>query len=268
MRAIPVLSADEEYELAIKLRDEGDIKAAQTLVLSHVKLVVKIAYTFRGYGLSMMDLISEGNIGLMKAVKKFDPEKGYRLATYAMWWIKATIQDYILKSWSLVKIGTSALHKKIFFNLKRVKDKLMHVDNESVDNLDKAISLELGVSEDQIKMIGRGFDNGMLSLQDQMNEDSDQDRMSSFVAEDDEKLEDAIIDLHDKNKKLNNLSNAMMNLSDREREVILARQLSDEPMTLQDLSLRYGVSRERIRQIEERAMEKIKISMEKTGHAY
>jgi RNA polymerase sigma-32 factor len=185
-----------------------------------------------------------------------------------MWWIKATIQDYILKSWSLVKIGTSALHKKIFFNLKRVKDKLMHVDNESVDNLDKAISLELGVSEDQIKMIGRGFDNGMLSLQDQMNEDSDQDRMSSFVAEDDEKLEDAIIDLHDKNKKLNNLSNAMMNLSDREREVILARQLSDEPMTLQDLSLRYGVSRERIRQIEERAIEKIKISMEKTSHAY
>ena len=261
MRSIPVLSVEEEYELAVKWKKNNDIKAAQALVLSHVKLVVKIAYTFRGYGLPMMDLISEGNIGLMKAVKKFDPEKGYRLATYAMWWIKATIQDYILKSWSMVKVGTSAMHKKIFFNLKKVKDKLMRLNSESDSDsgIEKAMSLELGISQAQLKSISDGFGNGIsLSLQDQMNEEGEQDRMSSFIPEDEEGLEQTIIDLHDKNKKLGRLSNAMMNLSDRERDIVISRHLSDDPATLHDLSIKHHVSSERIRQIEECAMKKIK----------
>jgi RNA polymerase sigma-32 factor len=257
--SIPILSAAEEYRLAVQWRDGLDIKAAHTLVVSHIKLVVKIAQTFKGYGLPIMDLISEGNIGLMKAVKKFNPDMGYRLATYAMWWIKATIQDYILKSWSLVKIGTSAMHKKIFFNLKKVKEQLFNSENDNGHYIDQDLSLLLGVSEDQLKHVERSIST--VSLQDHTDQEGLSERMDSFVAEDEDKLEDTMIELHDKNNQLFQLSNAINCLSERESEIVKARYLKDEPDTLQDLSKRFKVSRERIRQIEEKALAKIRSAM-------
>lgn len=259
IKAIPILSEEEEYSLARKWRTESDIEAAQKLVLSHIKLVVKVAQKFKGYGLPLMDLISEGNIGLMKAVKKFDPDMGYRLATYAVWWIKATIQDYILKSWSIVKIGTSAVQKKLFFNLKKIQQRILQSDN-NLDDVNTLAAVQLGVSKQQVDDMSRSISSEMLSLQDSIGESDDGNNLEllDFISTSDGSEEDLILELHDKNIMLGKLANAMNSLSDREREIIKARRLNDEPETLENLSSVYGVSRERVRQIEKRAMQKLK----------
>lgn len=255
---MPILSEEEEYSLSKKWVDEADIEAAQKLVLSHMKLVVKVAQKFKGYGLPMMDLISEGNIGLMKAVKKFNPDMGYRLSTYAIWWIKATIQDYILKSWSMVKIGTSAVQKKLFFNLKKVKQNLLKSDLNNPSDINTMAAERLGVSKSRIEDMSRSMSGEMLSLHDSIGEDNDNSsELLDFIASS-ENAEETVIELHDKNVMLGRLAASVDKLSDREREIIKARRLSDEPETLENLSTIYGVSRERIRQIEERAMDKLK----------
>ncbi|WHQ46512.1 MAG: RNA polymerase sigma factor RpoH [Candidatus Midichloria sp.] len=258
IKAVPILSEEEEYSLSKKWVDEADIEAAQKLVLSHMKLVVKVAQKFKGYGLPMMDLISEGNIGLMKAVKKFNPDMGYRLSTYAIWWIKATIQDYILKSWSMVKIGTSAVQKKLFFNLKKVKQNLLKSDLNNPSDINTMAAERLGVSKSRIEDMSRSMSGEMLSLHDSIGEDNDNSsELLDFIASS-ENAEETVIELHDKNVMLGRLAASVDKLSDREREIIKARRLSDEPETLENLSTIYGVSRERIRQIEERAMDKLK----------
>ncbi|MDJ1257371.1 MAG: RNA polymerase sigma factor RpoH [Candidatus Midichloria sp.] len=258
IKAIPVLSEEEEYSLSRKWVDEADIEAAQKLVLSHMKLVVKVAQKFKGYGLPMMDLISEGNIGLMKAVKKFNPEMGYRLATYAIWWIKATIQDYILKSWSMVKIGTSAIQKKLFFNLKKVKQNLLKSELHKSADINTLAAEKLGVSKSRVENMSRSMSGEMISLHESIGDDDDNSsELLDFIASS-ENAEETVIELHDKNIMLEKLAASVDKLSEREREIIKARRLSDEPETLENLSAVYGVSRERIRQIEERAMDKLK----------
>ncbi|MDJ1304983.1 MAG: RNA polymerase sigma factor RpoH [Candidatus Midichloria sp.] len=258
IKAIPVLSEEEEYSLSRKWVDEADIEAAQKLILSHMKLVVKVAQKFKGYGLPMMDLISEGNIGLMKAVKKFNPEMGYRLATYAIWWIKATIQDYILKSWSMVKIGTSAIQKKLFFNLKKVKQNLLKSELHESADINTLAAEKLGVSKSRVENMSRSMSGEMISLHESIGDDDDNSsELLDFIASS-ENAEETVIELHDKNIMLGKLAASVDKLSEREREIIKARRLSDEPETLENLSAVYGVSRERIRQIEERAMDKLK----------
>lgn len=258
IKAIPMLSEEEEYSLSRKWVDEADIEAAQKLVLSHMRLVVKVAQKFKGYGLPMMDLISEGNIGLMKAVKKFNPEMGYRLATYAIWWIKATIQDYILKSWSMVKIGTSAIQKKLFFNLKKVKQNLLKSELHELADINTLAAEKLGVSKSRIEDISRSMSGEIISLHESIGDDDDNgSELLDFIASS-ENAEETVIELHDKNIMLGKLAASIDKLSEREREIIKARRLSDEPETLENLSAVYGVSRERIRQIEERAMDKLK----------
>ncbi|AEI89026.1 MAG: RNA polymerase sigma factor RpoH [Candidatus Midichloria mitochondrii] len=258
IKAIPMLSEEEEYSLSRKWVDEADIEAAQKLVLSHMKLVVKVAQKFKGYGLPMMDLISEGNIGLMRAVKKFNPEMGYRLATYAIWWIKATIQDYILKSWSMVKIGTSAIQKKLFFNLKKVKQNLLKSELHESADINTLAAEKLGVSKSRVEDMSRSMSGEMISLHESIGDDDDNSsELLDFIASS-ENAEETVIELHDKNIMLEKLAASVDKLSEREREIIKARRLSDEPETLENLSAVYGVSRERIRQIEERAMDKLK----------
>lgn len=257
IKAIPMLSEEEEYSLSRKWVDEADIEAAQKLILSHMKLVVKVAQKFKGYGLPMMDLISEGNIGLMKAVKKFNPEMGYRLATYAIWWIKATIQDYILKSWSMVKIGTSAIQKKLFFNLKKVKQNLLKSELHESADINTLAAEKLGVSKSRVEDMSRSMSREMISLHESIGDDDNSSELLDFIASS-ENAEETVIELHDKNIMLGKLAASVDKLSEREREIIKARRLSDEPETLENLSAVYGVSRERIRQIEERAMDKLK----------
>ncbi|MDJ1407534.1 MAG: RNA polymerase sigma factor RpoH [Candidatus Midichloria sp.] len=258
IKAIPMLSEEEEYSLSRKWVDEANIEAAQKLILSHMRLVVKIAQKFKGYGLPMMDLISEGNIGLMKAVKKFNPEMGYRLATYAIWWIKATIQDYILKSWSMVKIGTSAIQKKLFFNLKKVKQNLLKSELHELADINTLAAEKLGVSKSRIEDMSRSMSGEIISLHESIGDDDDNgSELLDFIASS-ENAEETVIELHDKNIMLGKLAASIDKLSEREREIIKARRLSDEPETLENLSAIYGVSRERIRQIEERAMDKLR----------
>ena len=261
IKAMPMLSEEEEYALAVRWRDESDVEAAQKLVLSHVRLVVKTAQKFKGYGLPMMDIISEGNIGLMKAVKKFDPDLGYRLATYAVWWIKATIQDYILKSWSMVKIGTSALQKKLFFNLKKVKQAISQSERKECSDVNAVAAKILGVSKSDVDDMSRSIGD-VVSLQDSVGGDEgNNSEILDYVATSDEDIEDAILEVHDKNTMFAKLANAMGDLSDRERDILRARKLSDNPETLESLSAVYGISRERVRQIEEMALVKLKKRM-------
>jgi len=257
IQAVAMLSEEEELFLAKEWRDRADIKSAQRLVLSHMKLVVKIAQKFRGYGLPLMDLISEGSIGLMKAVKKFDPDMGYRLATYAAWWIKATIQDYILKSWSMIKIGTSAMQKKLFFNLKKVKQKLLLSDNADSLDINTAAAKELGVSKIRVDNMSNSMSGAMISLHEHVSEADNGSELLDFITTSDD-AEDVILELHDKNIVLQKLSASVHMLSEREKNIITARKLQDVPATLESLSAHYGISRERIRQIEERAIQKLK----------
>ena len=262
IRHFPMLSAEEEYTLAKNWREEGDIDSAHKLVTSHLRLVAKIAMGYRGYGLPMGELIAEGNLGMMHAVRRFEPEKGFRLSTYAMWWIKASIQEYILRSWSLVKIGTTAAQKKLFFNLRRIKGQIKAVEDgdlrpEHVTH----IADELSVSEDEVVSMNRRMAGGDHSLNAPVGKDGEITEWQDWLADDreahDVRFEEA--DEYDTRRKL--MAEAMQELNEREIEIIQARRLNDSPETLESLSQRFGISRERIRQIEQRAFEKLQLSV-------
>jgi len=257
IKRFPILTAEEEYMLAKRYKEHGDTEAAHKLVTSHLRLVAKIAMGYRGYGLPVTDLISEGNVGIMQAVKKFDPEKGFRLATYAMWWIRAQIQEYVLHSWSLVKIGTTAAQKKLFFNLKKLKNQLESIDdgNLSPENV-REIANRLDVKEAEVKdMEGRLF-SGDQSLNVQIGYESDTEWQDMIV--DDSEAQDKIVEKKDEylhRKKL--FDEALKILNPREKEIIELRRLRDKPKKLEELSQQFKISRERVRQIEEKAMEKL-----------
>lgn len=255
----PYLEQEEEYMLAKRWSEVGDISAAHRLVTSHLRLVVKIANGFRGYGLPFVELISEGNIGLMQAVKKFDPEKGFRLATYAMWWIKAAIQEYVLHSWSLVKIGTTAAQKKLFFNLRRIKNSLNKLDNSNLSREEvKSIANELEVSEQDVVEMDARLSFSDQSLNDPVyNSDESNYELIDVLEESAPNQEVVLAETQDFSRKHKLFLSAMEKLTEREREIITARKLQENPATLDDLSNIYNISRERIRQIETRAMEKL-----------
>lgn len=257
IKKFPMLSDQEELDLANRWYFEQDMQAAHILVTSHLRLVAKIAMQFKGYGLPVVDLISEGNIGLMTAVKKFDPTMGNRLATYAMWWIKANIQDYILKSWSMVKMGTSANHKKLFFNLRKIKSKIIQ-SNSGVapHNEIQLIANELSVPESEVSEMNERFTHYESSLNDNTYDDEGGE-VIDLVAEPSDDQETILIEKDEHDKRRNKLQSAMLLLTDRERDIVKARRMLDKPMRLEDLSALHGVSSERIRQIEEKAMKKL-----------
>lgn len=256
INAIPSLAADEELMLAKRYADEQDLSAAQKLVESHLKLVAKIALTFRNYGLPVVDLVSEGNLGLMQAVKKFDYEKGVRLSTYAMWWIRASIQEFILKSWSLVKIGTTAAQKKLFFNLGRLKRKIANNEGREFRVTDyKQVAAELNVTEaEAIEMDVRIKQDHFL---DEPIGDEEGDNLIDLIPETRASQEMVLLHAQENRNRKAMLYKAMLQLNEREQYIIQARKLSDSPATLEDLSLHFGVSKERVRQIEEKALEKM-----------
>ena len=253
----PCLEADEEYMLAKRLLEHQDIDAAHKLVTSHLRLVAKVAMGFRGYGLPLVELISEGNIGLMQAVKRFNPELGFRLSTYAIWWIKASIQEYVLRSWSLVKIGTTAAQKKLFFNLRKIKKTLASVESKSLSDEDIAtIATELNVTEHDVVEMESRLAGGDYSLNDPIGMESD-DEMIDMLQEPRDNQEIMMSASQEMTRKKSLFQRALEKLSARERHIILERRLKEEPTTLEDLSVIYNISRERVRQIEARAMEKL-----------
>ena len=261
IKKFPMLSAEEEYMLAKSWRDRGDLKSAQKLVTSHLRLVAKIAMGYRGYGLPVSELVSEGNIGLMQAVKKFEPEKGFRLATYAMWWIKASIQEYILRSWSLVKMGTTTAQKRLFFNLKKLKNKLSasetgDLNPEHVDTISKALK----VKKDEVISMNRRLYGKEKSLNDPIRDGSDSEWQDWIVdnALDQELKLSQDQELKERKKLMDDSINI---LNTREKEILTARRLSENAVTLEDLSKKYKISRERIRQIETKAFEKLQKAM-------
>jgi RNA polymerase sigma-32 factor len=256
----PVLSKEEEFECAKKVHDEGDLESAKILITSHLRFVVKIASQFRNYGLPMTDLISEGTIGLMQAVKKFNPYKGFCLATYAIWWIKAAIQEYILHSWSLVKIGTTSAQKKLFFNLRKIKAKIMDFGRYNLEKEDiKVISESLNVSKQEVIDMDSRLQAKDASLNARVSQD-DEDAVEIIdTLPSQEEALDLIVDANrEKAKSTAMLNNALAKLKDREREILIARRFYDQPETLESLSQKHNISRERVRQIEARAIEKIK----------
>jgi len=262
IRKFPLLQPQEEFMLAKRFQEHGDTEAAAKLVTSHLRLVAKIAMGYRGYGLPTSELISEGNIGLMQGVKKFEPDRGFRLATYAMWWIRASIQEYILRSWSLVKMGTTAAQKKLFFNLRRMKSKLDAFEDGdlSPENVTK-IATDLGVAEsDVVSMNRRMAMGGDTSLNVSMREDGE-GQWQDWL-QDDAPLQDKVVaDQQEADVRHDMLVNAMEDLNDREKHILTERRLTDDPKTLEELSQVYGVSRERVRQIEVRAFEKLQRAM-------
>ena len=262
IRKFPVLKPDQEFMLAKRYQEHGDPKAAEQLVTSHLRLVSKIAMGYRGYGLPVSELISEGNIGLMQGVKKFDPDRGFRLATYAMWWIRASMQEFILRSWSLVKIGTTAAQKKLFFNLRRMKNNLEAFEEGDLNQeaLTK-IATDLGVSEDEVNNMNRRMAmGGDSSLNVPMREDGDGQWQDWLV--DNEPLQDKqVADAQESHLRHEMLTEAMDGLNDREKHILAERRLAESPKTLEELSKVYSVSRERIRQIEVRAFEKLQKAM-------
>ena len=254
---IPVLTDEEEIYYA-KEKDAGNINAAKMLISSHLRLVVKIANQYKNYGLPMMDLISEGNIGLMRAVKTFDYTKGYKLATYSMWWIKAFIQEYILKTWSIVKIGTNAIQKKLFFNLKKIKNELLTSKSRKflTDDDVKHISNMLNVSEKDVIEMDCRTTKGDLYLNTKTNEDDDAEIIDLIPSN--QALQDSVIDRRRENKKKTALLSSALNiLNEREKEIIKLRRLTDKPLTLSEISKKYNISGERARQIEAKAIEKM-----------
>ena len=261
IKKFPLLEAKEEYMLAKAWKNQGDVKAAHKLVTSHLRLVAKIASGYRGYGLPLSDLISEGNIGMMHAVKRFEPEKGFRLATYAMWWIKASIQEYILRSWSLVKIGTTAAQKKLFFNLKKIKSKISAIEDGDLtpDQVD-IIATELSVPHKEVISMNRRISGSDYSLNSPVTDDSSGE-WQDWLEDDTQNQEASFADTEEYLIKKNILSDSLEYLNERERDIISERQLSENPLTLEELSNRYGVSRERIRQIEAKAFEKLQTKM-------
>ena len=261
IKKFPMLDAEEEYMLAKNWKERGNLKAAHKLVTSHLRLVAKIAMGYRGYGLPVNELISEGNIGLMQAVKKFDPDKGFRLATYAMWWIKAAIQEYVLKSWSLVKMGTTTAQKKLFFNLKKLKNQI--APNQEGDLRDEhvdEISKRLDVDSNEVVNMNRRLMGHEKSLNDPIKA-GETDEWQDFLVDDHLDQELIVSQKQEFDDKKELLYEAMQILNDREKEILQARRLSDEPKTLEELSQKYKISRERIRQIETKAFEKLQKSM-------
>jgi RNA polymerase sigma-32 factor len=251
------LEPQEEYMLAKRWREHGDREAAHKLVTSHLRLVAKIAMGYRGYGLPISEVISEGNVGLMQAVKRFEPDKGFRLATYAMWWIKASIQEYILRSWSLVKMGTTANQKKLFFNLRKAKSKISAL-NEGDLRPDQVqlIAKRLGVTEQDVVDMNRRL-GGDASLNAPIRDDGESGEWQDWLADDSESQETVMAEQEQFDNRRKALSSALDVLNDRERRIFEARRLADEPVTLEELAEEFGVSRERVRQIEVRAFEKV-----------
>ena len=257
IRKFPMLEAGEEYILAKRWRDEGNVEAAHKLVTSHLRLVAKIAIGYRGYGLPLSDLIAEGNLGMMQAVKRFDPERGFRLATYAMWWIRAAIQEYVLHSWSLVKIGTTSAQKKLFFNLRRMKRDMRAIDDgELSPEQVTRIAHNLAVSEDEVIHMNRRLIGGDQSLNAPVSMEGGGE-WQDWLADETDSQEQILGIAQETAHRQRLLASAMMRLDDREREIIMARRLAEPAATLEDLSQKLGVSRERIRQIEVRAFEKL-----------
>jgi RNA polymerase sigma-32 factor len=262
IRKFPMLAKDEEFMLAKRWQEHEDPEAAHRLVTSHLRLVAKIAMGYRGYGLPIGEVISEGNVGLMQAVKKFDPDKGFRLATYAMWWIRASIQEYILRSWSLVKMGTTAAQKKLFFNLRKAKSEFsalqegdLHPDQVST------IATKLGVLDEEVISMNRRLSGGDASLNSPMRADSESEWQDWLVDDVTPSQETVVADTQEKSLRMGLLEEAMTELTDRERHILTERRLKDDPTTLEELASQYGVSRERVRQIEVRAFEKLQKSM-------
>ena len=261
IKKFPMLDAEEEYMLAKNWKDRGNLKSAHKLVTSHLRLVAKIAMGYRGYGLPVSELISEGNIGLMQAVKKFDPDKGFRLATYAMWWIKAGIQEYVLRSWSLVKMGTTAAQKKLFFNLKKIKKQIApsqegDLKKEQVNEISK----RLGVKSNEVVSMNRRMMGQEKSLNDPIKSD-EKGEWQDWLVDDNLDQELFISQKQELDEKKGLLQDAIKILNDRERKIIQERKLSEEPKTLDELSKKYKISRERIRQIETKAFEKLQKAM-------
>ena len=252
-----MLGPEEEYMLAKRWKKRGDLKSAQKLITSHLRLVAKIAMGYRGYGLPVNEMISEGNIGLMQAVKKFEPEKGFKLATYAMWWIKASIQEYILRSWSLVKIGTTSAQKKLFFNLKKIKNQLSinHNSDLKKEHIEE-ISKRLNVKKEEVVSMNRRLSGKEKSLNDPVKDESGT-QWQDWLVDNNIDQELALSKKQEFTQRKNLMNDAMNILNDRERKILIARKLSDESSTLEDLSKKYKVSRERIRQIETKAFEKL-----------
>jgi len=257
IRTFPMLEPDQEYMLAKRWREHDDTDAAHQLVTSHLRLVAKIAMGYRGYGLPVSELISEGNVGMMQAVKRFEPDRGFRLATYAMWWIRAAIQEYILHSWSLVKMGTTAAQKKLFFNLRKLKGQLQAIEEGdlSPENV-KKIATELSVSEEDVVNMNRRLAAPDHSLNAPLKIDGDGEWQDWLVDESDSQ-EIVLAEQQELSKRRKLLTHAMKSLNARERHILTERRLKDEPTTLEDLSKEYGISRERVRQIEVRAFEKL-----------
>src|SRR5262245_20302301 len=257
IRRFPMLEPQEEFMLAKRWREHGDRDAAHKLVTSHLRLVAKIAMGYRGYGLPISEVISEGNVGLMQAVKRFEPDKGFRLATYAMWWIKAAIQEYILRSWSLVKMGTTANQKKLFFNLRKAKSRISALDEGDMrpDQV-QTIAKRLGVTEQDVVEMNRRL-GGDASLNAPIREDGDSGEWQDWLVDDSASQEANLVAGEEANNRRKALSDALTVLNERERRIFEARRLADEPVTLEELADEFGVSRERVRQIEVRAFEKV-----------
>ena len=263
IKKFPILSPEEEYMLAKRWREHGDTEAAAKLVNSHLRLVAKIAMGYRGYGLPVSELISEGNIGLMQGVKKFEPDRGFRLATYAMWWIRASIQEFILRSWSLVKMGTTAAQKKLFFNLRRMKNQIDAFEEGDLKPQDVAkIATDLGVSEEEVVSMNRRMAmGGDTSLNAPLNDSEGENQWQDFLVDTGPLQDERIAEDEETRVRHDLLMSALESLNDREKHILMERRLADEPKTLEELSQVYGVSRERIRQIEVRAFEKLQAAL-------
>ena len=261
IKKFPMLDAEEEYMLAKNWRENGNLKSAHKLVTSHLRLVAKIAMGYRGYGLPVNELISEGNLGLMQAVKKFDPERGFRLATYAMWWIKAAIQEYVLRSWSLVKMGTTTAQKKLFFNLRKMKNQIAAgQEGDLKDEQVKEISKRLNVESHEVVNMNRRMMGQEKSLNDPIKS-GETDEWQDWLVDDSLDQELVLSQKQEYDDKKELLNSAMLILNEREKKIITARRLSENPVTLEVLSKKYKISRERIRQIETKAFEKLQKSM-------
>jgi len=264
IRKFPLLEPEEEYMAAKAWKEHQDPDAAKKLITSHLRLVAKIAMGYRGYGLPVSEIVAEGNVGLMQAVKRFEPDKGFRLATYAMWWIRAAIQEYILRSWSLVKMGTTAAQKKLFFNLRKAKTKINAIEEGDLTPEHTAeIATKLGVSQDEVVNMNRRLSGPDSSLNAPLRSDSESE-WQDWLADDTLDQETRLAETEELGERHDLLTSALGELSEREREIIQARRLTEEPATLEELSQKYGVSRERVRQIEVRAFEKLQQQMKKS----
>ena len=263
IRKFPMLAKDEEFMLAKAWQEHEDSEAAHRLVTSHLRLVAKIAMGYRGYGLPIGEVISEGNVGLMQAVKKFDPDRGFRLATYAMWWIRASIQEYILRSWSLVKMGTTAAQKKLFFNLRKAKSEIEALgEGDMRPDQVSQIATKLGVLDEEVVSMNRRLSGGDASLNSPLRSDSESEWQDWLVDDVTPSQEAVVAETQEKSLRMGLLEEAMTELTERERHILTERRLKDDPTTLEQLAAQYGVSRERVRQIEVRAFEKLQKTMQ------